>query len=132
VLVQSATIARYVAKKYSLHGANNIESAQIDMIYDGITDFATARYMAKTDEEKAKFNESRPKWFGFFENLLKRNANGAGFFIGNGISLADIGMFNTMENEDLTAFPTLKAHRERVGARPNIADWLKKRPVTQY
>jgi len=133
VLVQSATIARYVAKKYNLHGANNIESAKIDMVYDGITDFATGRFMAKSDEDKAKFNEqSRPKWLGFFENLLKSNANGAGFFIGNNLSLADIGMFNVMENEELTAFPTLKAHRERVGARPNIADWLKKRPVTQY
>jgi glutathione S-transferase len=133
VLVQSATIARYVANKYGLHGANIGEGAQIDMLYDGLTDFAMARSSAKTDEEKAKFNEQgKPKWLGYFESILKRNANGMAFFVGDKISLADIAMYNVLENEDLNAFPLLKAHRERIAARPNIADWLKKRPVSPW
>jgi glutathione S-transferase len=132
VLVQSATINRYVAKKYGMFGANDVEAATIDMICEGFNDFAMARYQAKTDEEKAKFNETKTKWFGYFQDFLKRNNNGAGFFVGNNISLADIVLFNVFEHENLDAFAILKGLRDRIAARPKIATWVAKRPVSQF
>jgi len=136
-LVQSITIARYLAKKHNLVGKDIKEQAQADMIVDGVLDVTAARNAAKTEEEKQKFaSEGLPKWLGFFEELLKKN--GGKFFVGDNLTWADLYVYYSLENtvnvvpKALDSFPTLKSFRESIASRPKIAAWLAKRPVTSF
>ncbi|PIK56963.1 hypothetical protein BSL78_06164 [Apostichopus japonicus] len=78
------------------------------------------------------------------EKLLKKNKNGTGWFVGDGITLADVMAFNmiydfipfvleTKEGEfDLKDQEVLKAFVERFKSNAKISDWLKKRPQTPF
>jgi hypothetical protein len=69
-----------------LYGKNEWEGAQADMIVYGVDDLNSARSAAKTDDQKAAFqNETLPKWLGCFEKLLKNNNDGKGFFVGENV-----------------------------------------------
>jgi len=135
LLVQSMTIARYLARKHHLAGKDDKEAALCDMAVDGIVDVQAARNAAKTDEEKKKFAEEvLPKWLGYFEKLL----GGKEYSVGGHLTWADIVAFNSMSNISaafpgcLDHFPSLKAHRERIGSRPNIKKWVDTRPQTAF
>jgi len=78
-LVQSQTILRYLSRKYGLYGANNLEAAQIDCLFDGIQDYMTvhmklrfADSVAKPALKKQWIEVDIPKWFTLFENYLKK------------------------------------------------------------
>ena len=138
-LVQSITIARYLARKYNLYGKTLEEGALADMIVDGVVDFNSARSAAKTDEQKEVLaKETIPKWLGYFEKLLTSNNGGKGWFVGEQFTYADIGVYlviSFLQNNFAGAvdnFPHLKDHVARVAARPNIAKWLEVRPKTQW
>lgn len=136
-LVQSIAIARYLARKYHLLGKDEVEAAKIDVLIDGLEDLRSRRLNAKTDEEKAKFaNEVAPQWLGYFETVLKNN--GTGFAVGNSFSLADIALYlaadglNGTHPEVIGKFEHLVKHHQTIGARPKIAAWIARRPVTPF
>jgi len=138
VLVQSATIARFLAKQFGLAGKNETESAQADMIVEGLRDLKTAHRNAKTDADKTKFKtETLPKWCGFFENLLKKNDSN-GFFVGSNITYADLLSFDLFTNpflwgpDILSTHPHLKQQQEIIASRPNIAKYIKNRVETDF
>jgi len=136
-LVQSITIARYLARKYNLAGKDLKEQAQADMIVDGVLDINAARNAAKTEEEKQKLaSEVLPKWLGYFEELLKKN--GGKFFVGDNVTWADLYVYNALDvvvsmvPKALDSFSTLKSFKDSIANRPRIAAWLVKRPVTSF
>jgi len=140
---QSGTIARYIARIGGIGGSSPLESAQIESIYDAVSDlgaqFGKQRWGSEEDkkthaEENAKTHF--PHWATLFENHLKQNNEGKGYFVGSGITLADIAVFQVFfeiqnSNKDvLKDHPILAAHHERVGSSERIAAWIKKRPQT--
>jgi glutathione S-transferase len=136
-LVQSVTIARYLAKKHNLNGKTDFEAAQIDSILDGLADLRSKRINAKTEEEQAKFvAEVAPLWLGYFEAILKKN--GSGYLVGNSLTLADLALYIATDglkntHQDVVAkFDSLVKHHQTIGSRPKIADWVAKRPVTSF
>jgi len=138
-MVQSISIARYLARKYGLGGKNEHDAAHADMIVDGIVDLNVARNSAKTEEEKANVVKvTLPKWLGFFEALLKKNHEGKGHFVGENLTYADILMLIAIDNVNagapglIDSYPLLKDLRERVACRPRIAAWIAKRPQTNF
>jgi glutathione S-transferase len=60
--------------------------------------------------------------------------------VGKGVTYADLVLFNELSElrrrEGVEAvvktFPELIQHSDRVAARPNIAQWLAKRPQTEW
>jgi len=143
VISQSSAINRYIAREHGLYGANSLEAARIDMIYEGINDIRAKYYAArnapedKKDEEAKKFeaNVLGPQ-LAFLEKILIHNDGGDGWFVGKKISLADIYFQNfgfslkplfpsLFENT-----PKLAALYERASNYPGIAEWIKKRPET--
>ncbi|HEV7813604.1 MAG TPA: glutathione S-transferase [Janthinobacterium sp.] len=83
----------------------------------------------------ADFIETRvPKFFSYFENVLKHNPRRGGFMVGARLSYVDLSIFQLVEGmryafpramARLEAdYPGLPALRERVAARPNIAAYL--------
>ena len=45
MLVQSISIARFVAREFGLAGKNNLEAAQADMLVDCMSDFGNSEYL---------------------------------------------------------------------------------------
>jgi len=145
-VAQSGAIERYAAKVAHLYGANELDAAKIDQVTEGVSDLLVkfrATYQEKDAENKKKmveayFKDEFPKWAGFLEALLKSNNGGAGYFVGNGATYADIHFYvytygvTEANGNAWKAFPLLEALRARVAARPNIAAWLAARPNTPF
>jgi len=134
---QSLAIARMLAKAHGLYGKDIAQQTMTDMLVDGVVDVASAGFIASkgSDDDKKKFQEGKLQEFlGKFESLLKKNKDGKGYFVGDDATWADISLFNAVDSWkwNLDAYHALKEHHARVAARPNIAAWLKNRPVSPW
>jgi len=120
--VQSITIARYLGQKYGLRGKDEKEAALADAVADQTTDLDFAH---SSDVEKMKV------LLGYFETWLAKSKSG--FFTAN-LTYADLLVFNVIGDlsrkyaDILNHFPHVHAHFKRIGSRPRIEAWLKKRP----
>lgn len=134
LITQSQAIIRHLGRKYHLDGKDEHERCKVDEICEGLTDFRVAVRGAATgpDKEAAKkaiFGEILPKWLAIFDHLLKSNHGGNGWLVGEGFTLADIGLWIGLESlhdqgmSDLAGHPLLKAYQARCEARPGIASW---------
>jgi glutathione S-transferase len=134
-LVQSNTINRYLARVHGLNGDTAVDAAKIDQLVDGVGDLRSGWYRQKTEEEKETYKKDRVP---FFLKSFEKQLGSGPFLLGQKLSWGDLVLFVTTENistlfgAKLEDYPVLKAHFERVAARPNIAAWLKKRPVTSF
>eukprot|EP00026_Physarum_polycephalum_P016148 Phypoly_transcript_16992.p1 GENE.Phypoly_transcript_16992~~Phypoly_transcript_16992.p1 ORF type:complete len:220 (+),score=44.72 Phypoly_transcript_16992:151-810(+) len=131
-LVQSFAISRHLARKHGYNGENEAEAAKIDSVVEGTRDLVMAirKVLTVPAEQKAQTWQEIskvdiPKWFGFFEALLKKS--GTGFFVGKKASLADIYVIayteeiRCLDKSALASFPLLSAHLDAMFARPNLA-----------
>jgi len=143
-LCQSMAIGRYLAREHGLAGKNSLEMAFADMLCDGITDIITAgrpfvlahiaNDMAKKKEEYEKFRtDSLIPFLTKYAKFLKEN--GTGWFVGNGLTWADLTVaeyvdrIQTTYGDDLPKkdFPTLEEHRKKIHEMPSIAKYVKSR-----
>ena len=139
MLAGSAQIATFLAGRFGLAGTNDLENAQIAGILDCLSDLQRA-YMtlnfekneARKAELKKKFDEEdAPKYLG----NLERCVSAAGWLFGSKVSYVDLAFFNFAEympSETIAKYPGLKSVSDKVAALPNIAQWLKDRPKTQF
>jgi len=145
-LAQSLTIYRFLAKKFSLAGKSVLEEAFADMVVDTVMDApikAEPIFSAKDEEEKERAKEelsvSAQAVLEKVEALLEKNNGGDGFFVGDALTWADVGVYNTIEfcagvcGVDLwSKFPKLKAFKERFEEVPKIAEYLSTRPDAPF
>jgi len=143
-IVQSHSIARYLARKHNLYGSSNEEAAKIDQVLDGFIDLRNRFFLvreASPAEKDAKMEEFKtktvPHWFGLFEKVLERE--GTGYFVGSKATLADLQGLNLLWNFEnavapgcLASFPLLKAHLDRMSNLPNLKRWLEIRPKSAF
>jgi len=149
LLAQSMAIGRFVANELGFTPSTNLGKAQADMIVDGCSDFGEkiVRPRFEKDEvKKAQLEEeakaATPGLLKCFEDILKANNGGKGFFVGDKLTFADISVFNILNYawfdpndplsspEELKKFPILAEHYERIKNVPAIKKWLQERPVT--
>lgn len=146
-LCQSEAMEFYLAKTFGFAGANTLEEAQVLMIGNCVMDTLTPLFKMfglkdeeAKDEIKKKYKEEQmPKFLGMLEKLLVSNKSGDGYFIGDKITVADvkvIGIFEWLEvfnvEFDISSYPKLKAHKDRVRNEPKIAAWIAKRPESKF
>lgn len=151
-LSQSKTIARYLANQFGLAGKNEFDKAKADMLVDYMDDVRApvyAMYNEQDEEKKKKLREKfgkeqLPGFLANYEKNLKENNGGDGFFVGEGLTWADIsfvaGMEGLMKAGEAYGVPAniidnydkLKALISRVEGLPAIAKWIKERPVTEH
>ena len=135
----SIPIARFVAERFGLAGSNDIENTEIAGVMDCLTDLVTLfmKVMFEKDEIrkaelKKNFDEEEcPKYL----SLLEKRVTAEGWLYGSKVTYADLAFFNFSENlpaEVLAKYQGLKSVKENVGALPNIAQWVKDRPVTPF
>jgi glutathione S-transferase len=146
-LGQSNTIARFLARKFNLAGKTEIEQARVDMIVDCFEDTlkpAVTIYFEKDEAKKAELRkkfleEQLPVSLDNLEKLLKENKGGDGYFVGDVLTWADLALLNAIGSlqgagakDVLDKRPKLVALGKRVESLPKIADWLAKRPKTEF
>jgi len=144
-LNQSITIARFLAKRFNLTGADEYEAAKCDEYVDTIFEFFKEflpifSELDKTKKiEKAKKLEEimGPKWFGKFEKIVA--ANEGKYLVGRQTTWADL-YFAAVVNSGLihskidflSTYPTLKAYLNSVLSIPQIKAYIEKRPETEF
>ncbi|KJE90824.1 hypothetical protein CAOG_02067 [Capsaspora owczarzaki ATCC 30864] len=139
---QSTAILRFIGATHGLSGKTALENAEIDQVIEGVNDIR-AKYRAlpadAANEERIKFFSTvLPQWLGYFEAILKKT--GSGFYVGSNVTIADLYVYvsfdsvinKTADAQPIDAFPLVKAHLEAIAARPRIAAWIAKRPVSQW
>ena len=141
----SMIICRYLAEQFGLAGENPFENAQIANIADAVYDFNqefTRTWFEQDETRKAemmkKLNEEViPTKLQFFEK--RASTNESGWLAAGKLTWADFFLYlslewavKTVRSEFLNSFPGLTKMKASVEALPNIAKWIKERPVTEY
>lgn len=117
------TIADLVAEVHDTH-----HPIALDLYYEDQKDAARAR-------AKSFLERRMPRFLGYFERVLARNAAGGGQqLVGAEISYVDLSLFQVLEGlayafprafaREEAAIPGLVALRERVRRRPRLAAYL--------
>jgi glutathione S-transferase len=146
ILAQSSAIERYAARLGGLAGKNDLENAKADSIvealHDAVKAFMTAAFTKDKDEQAKLFTAywsgDWVKWGAILEKVLKSNGEGKGWFVGDGLTFADLHFGVIAENltgankDAFKDFPLLGALAERVQSRDKIAAWIKKRPSSAF
>ena len=79
-----------------------------------------------------------PKFFGFFNTVIKENPAKSGFAVGKKISLADVIIFDVtqwisdMKPEVMAPYPELKALLAKVAGTAGIKEYLAARKQTPF
>ena len=145
-LAQSMSIARFLARQFNLAGKDNLEQAKIEIVADTASDLLNKlgpiiwyqEEPEKTTSLKKFFAEELPKHLQNLETLAKNYSNGGSFFVDNQLTLADLYVYDVLENamevdsSVLEKYPWLKKNRETVAAHPPIATYLKNRPKRPF
>jgi glutathione S-transferase len=140
-IAQSHAIQRYIASACGLMGHSQLEAALIDATEEQIRDFGDS-WSPLGRLPEAEKGPAQKKFLGelghklaALEKQLRRNNKGAGYLVGDSISLADIYFFRV--SEQLAAVdshlvdehmpPLLNALTARVASHPRIAAHIKAR-----
>lgn len=138
VLAQSAAIAIHLASLHGLRGATLREAAQCDQMLGAYEDvraelrkLATVAPEARAAQREELEKKFLPRWFGYFDRLLRANHGGAAWLVGGSFSVADLALWYLVEScQDngfggaVAAYPALVAHAGRVVKRPRLAAYL--------
>lgn len=144
-LIGSMVIDRFLGERFGLAGSNDIENAEIAGIIDILHDFEirlVTMYFEKDEERKAQLKEKFgkediPKYWGIIDGICKKNNAAEGWIHGDTPTYADLSIFNTLGfflsqvPTFMDDFPHVAKLKSSVEALPNVAEWLKKRPVTE-
>nr|UOU03297.1 glutathione S-transferase sigma 8-2 [Brachionus rubens] len=136
VIPQSNSIVRFVAERFGLCGANDLEKAQCDAISEQVRDIFDSLvniYLIKDNDEKNRsldkaLSESVPNGFKLIQNILESNQSG--FLVGDKITYADVVLLISYEwlrdrkDEVLAKLPALKKHNDMICSIPVIAKHL--------
>eukprot|EP00731_Ephydatia_muelleri_P016491 Em0009g915a len=139
----SLVIARYVAEKNGLGGANDFENALIASALDAITDLVNKITPLVFEKDEAKKAELRKELEGeahFTLSHLEKfvSANKDGWLVGPKVTYGDLAVFNFVGNVTafwptaLDKYPSLSQLHKRVEELPKIAKWLKDRPASFF
>lgn len=144
---QSNALARYFARKFKVAGKNETEELQADMIVDCLEDTMKpipafhfeADETRKATLKKKYLEETLPTSLKHLEAFLVANQGGDKYFVGNDLTWADIAFlsaynFMTLGGgaDQLAKYPKLNALKDRVEKIPKIAEWIAKRPKTEF
>jgi len=112
-LSQSASISRYLAKKYKLAGADELEAAKCDEYVDALGDLRKdwGKFHFESDEtKKAELKKTLlevqvPKYFQKFSNIVE--ANGGKWLVGSNPTWADLQVAAALELFEIVVDPTI-------------------------
>ena len=142
----SGVIARFLAERLGLAGSNDLENAGIASIVDVLNDLVpnfVAFYHEKNEDSKAEKlkklkEEDMPKYWGIIEGFFNKspgdwvygdNPTYADFEIYNMLGITEMVVPDFVPSDFLKNYPGVTKMKAAVEALPNIAEWIKNRPV---
>ena len=141
----SVVIGRYLAEQFGLGGESDLENAQIAAIVDAAYALNQDIKEAWIERDAAKkavllkkvMEEVVPSKLPYFERCSCSNQHG---WLAGKLTWADLFLYSLALDwlvrmtgrEFLNNFPGLTRLCKSLEALPNIAKWLKERPVTEY
>ena len=142
IIPQSKSIERYLARRFSMMGENDLEAVRIDSLCECIRDFKDAyQPVRKADNKEQAMNEWFTKTLVEKLGLLEHLVDGEGYSVGNRLSLSDVVIFafitQFFDNKEASmnatlATPKIRSIVENVALLPQVVSWLEKRPVTDF
>lgn len=112
----------------------------MQLIEDATNALVPALFIENEEEKKKAVEKNRaelsPKYLSYFEKILK--ANGTGYFVGDGITLADIAVFDVVTgmleaSVDVNDnFPLIKKNLSTVKAHKKLGSYIASRPITPW
>ena len=140
VVSQSIPALRFVARKLGLDGSSDAEKVLVDsilVIYDDFLKlYIPIIFSSKPDEDAEKFLKDLETQGVYLERILSKSKSG--FLVGSKLTAADIAIFVALREAsnnltqksklkvDLSKFPKLKAHHEKIAAVPKIKAYYSK------
>ena len=132
---QSQAIYRYLARKHKLYGASEAEHIRVDVICEAAAEtiaslsalFWDPQFASKRENYE---NTTLPDLLAKLERQLVQNNGGDGYWVGNGVTLADFTAWHALDYARALSLPTLQRFRKlddfrlRFAARPRIAAYL--------
>merc|ERR1712156_988584 len=151
VVAQTGAIARYCGKVSGFYPKDDdFAAAKVDEIIDTATDMTNliGATMGIADEKekleaRAKLaTEKLPKYFAALERLLSENGS-TGFYVGNTMTIADIGMWRMLgwfkggaldgvPKEIFDKYALVLEHYNSIDAHPEIRTWMETRYAKKY
>lgn len=143
-IAQSNAVARYLARKHGLAGQDEWESMLCDVLVDTLGDLKQILWQYRTEldpfkkeEKKARLiKETIPFYLNKFEQTVAEND---GYSVGKTTTWTDFVFAVALENFEqifgpaaLEGYPALRGLKQRVHELPEIAEWLTKRPQTEF
>ncbi len=133
-LVQSDAILRHVGRTHGRYGRGAQEAARIDQFLGGIDDtrLAMRRLMTVPAADRAALragliDTTLPLWLSRLERAMEPH----GYVVGDAPSIADVALWYLVESlhdnqmaAALAGAGGVRAHHERIGARPGLAAWI--------
>jgi glutathione S-transferase len=141
-LCQTLAIERFLARKYGLTGANELETTKCDEYVDAIEDLVQEwKKIAHNSDEAKKvelketfLNVHAPKCLNKL-SALKTSNEGSLWLVGQSITWADLVIaaildrFETMIDPSfLDSYPVMKALKQRVFSIPKVKEYVDIRP----
>ena len=144
---ESHAIIRYLARCWGYAGESLLDQCYVDQVADAVEDQIVRNCVMIRREQDPVRKEERIKLFadeqlptilGHLETKLKQNKGGDGYFVGDSMTWCDMLFTHWVSwvpdgvkvTPPMDQHPKLKALCHRVESHPKIAEWLKKRPVT--
>lgn len=146
MIPQSFAIVRFLARKFKLMGTTDMEEAKINVVLDTILDLREAMIQVHFEKDEARKGtlatklkeQTVPNTLKCLESMIAANKCKDGFIVGKSLSVADLAIYDGLENlvamhaDALDSFKCVKALREKVAALPRISKYLKERPKTEF
>ncbi|KAK6176891.1 hypothetical protein SNE40_015104 [Patella caerulea] len=140
---QSGAIASYISREHGLYGTSSLEALSIDGVVGLAADYFTlwrAAHFEKDSDKRIDLqlklnNVDLPNLLGILEKILA--GNDSGYYFGNQLTLADLSVYDILENSYrdfsniYSSYPKVVENRKKVAALPRIAEYLSKRKETE-
>lgn len=143
-LAQSLSIVRYLSNLFSIAGTNDLDKARADMITEQLSDILEIFYGIKSENnveiraEKEIFfyKETLP----FYSSMLERmfEIQKTKYVAANDLTYADLAFvvfwdsFGQNKKQFFEVCVICKVYYDNINNLPEIVEWKKKRPISNY
>ena len=140
LLAQSKSIERFLARRFGLLGADEVQAQQADSVTEAVRDLIDAyRASRATDDAKQRFlAHTLPTFVRQLDGLAQRCSTSANTLVGSTLTLADVVVYHVFSlpipeqaamRAAVAQYPLVEAAIAHVADRPEIREWVAKRPA---
>ena len=141
-LAQSRAIERFLARRFGLMGGSDVEEQQVDSVVEAVRDLTTSFAASRVDaaSQQRFLDHTLPRFLQQLERLAERCSSSStrDTLVGDKLTLADVAVYQVFSvptpeqsamQKLITGFPIIQGAIANVANRPEIREWVAKRPA---